>query len=183
MSNHVHVVPRIDLETAATWTPEEVATRWVRLFPATINGEVDTLACRTKEKNLFGNAERLEICRERLRSLAWSCAASTNRSPDAFESIRENAAVFDAHLQWKRHVIAYARDLRVIEKHGNCQNRVIAQSAVPPELHRKRMDIAKLQHRAAKRITQEQSRKRVWRDKAASIQRSNECVRGAAAII
>ena len=71
MSNHVHVVLRIDPETAATWTFEEVATRWVQLFPATINGEVDALACRTKEKHLLGNAERLETCRQRLGSLAW----------------------------------------------------------------------------------------------------------------
>ena len=71
MSNHVHVVVRIDPGTTAAWTSEEVATRWVRLFPATINGEVDALACRTKEQNLLGNAERLEICRQRLGSLAW----------------------------------------------------------------------------------------------------------------
>ena len=71
MSNHVHVVLRIDPSLATTWTDEEVAIRWVRLFPATIHGEVDSLACRTKEQNLLGNAERLEICRQRLGSLAW----------------------------------------------------------------------------------------------------------------
>ena len=44
----------------------------MRLFPATVEGEVDALACRTKEQNLLGNAERLEmICRQRLGSLAW----------------------------------------------------------------------------------------------------------------
>ena len=71
MSNHVHVVLRIDPSLATTWTDEEVAIRWVRLFPATIHGEVDALACRTKEQNLLGNAERLEICRQRLGNLAW----------------------------------------------------------------------------------------------------------------
>ncbi len=71
MSNHVHGVLRIDPGAAATWSAEDVASRWVRLFPATVDGEVDSIACRTKEQNLLGNAERLEICRQRLGSLAW----------------------------------------------------------------------------------------------------------------
>ena len=71
MSNHVHVVLRIDSGAAAMWSPEDVASRWVRLFPATIDGEVDSIACQTKEPNLLGNAERLKTCRQRLGSLAW----------------------------------------------------------------------------------------------------------------
>ena len=46
MSNHVHVVLRIDPVAAATRTDEELAIRWARLFPATVNGEIDALACR-----------------------------------------------------------------------------------------------------------------------------------------
>ena len=53
----------INPETAARWTSEEAATRSVRLFPATLNGEADALACRTKEPNLLGDTEQLEICR------------------------------------------------------------------------------------------------------------------------
>ncbi len=45
MSNHVHVVLRIDPTAAATWADEDVATRWVRLFPAAVDGEVDVLTC------------------------------------------------------------------------------------------------------------------------------------------
>ena len=71
MSNHVHIVVRIDPGAAATWSAEDVASRWVRLFPATINGEIDPIACQAKEQNLLGNAERLETCRQRLGSLAW----------------------------------------------------------------------------------------------------------------
>lgn len=71
MSNHVHVVVRIDPGATADWSPEVIAARWVRLFPATADGEVDPIACQTKEQNLLGNAERLEICRQRLSSLAW----------------------------------------------------------------------------------------------------------------
>ncbi|MBX3698150.1 MAG: hypothetical protein R3F08_06205 [Dokdonella sp.] len=71
MSNHVHVVLRIDPTAAASWSDEDVAMRWVRLFPATMMGEVDEAGCRLKEENLLGNADRLQACRQRLGSLAW----------------------------------------------------------------------------------------------------------------
>ena len=45
MSNHVHVVLRIDPRAAAMWTNEEVAIRWIRLFPLTVIGEVYAIAC------------------------------------------------------------------------------------------------------------------------------------------
>ena len=34
MSNHLHIVVHMSPMTANTWSPEEVATRWVRLYPA-----------------------------------------------------------------------------------------------------------------------------------------------------
>jgi len=71
MSNHVHVVVRIDPGAAAAWSDEEVAERWVRLFPATTDGEVDSQACRLKEQTLLGNSERVAVCRQRLGSLSW----------------------------------------------------------------------------------------------------------------
>ena len=71
MSNHVHVVLRIDPLTAAAWTNDDVAIRWVRLFPATRDGEIDDAGCRLKEQTLLGNADRLAVCRQRLGSLAW----------------------------------------------------------------------------------------------------------------
>ena len=71
MSNHVHVVLRIDPGAAAAWSDEDVAARWIRLFPATTNGEIDYEACRSKEQILLGNAERVALCRQRLGSLSW----------------------------------------------------------------------------------------------------------------
>jgi REP element-mobilizing transposase RayT len=89
MSNHVHVVLRIDPTAAATWTDEEVAMRWVRLFPATIDGEVDDAGCRLKEQTLLGNADRLNTCRQRLGSLAWFMKALNE--PIARRANREDA--------------------------------------------------------------------------------------------
>jgi hypothetical protein len=89
MSNHVHVVLRIDPTAAATWTDEEVVMRWVRLFPATIDGEPDEAGCRTKEQTLLGNADRLIACRQRLGSLAWFMKALNE--PIARRANREDA--------------------------------------------------------------------------------------------
>jgi hypothetical protein len=50
MSNHVHVVVRIDPTAAAAWTDEEVAMRWVRLFPATTDGEPNEAGCRRRNR-------------------------------------------------------------------------------------------------------------------------------------
>ena len=58
MSNHVHVVLRVDPEHAAGWSDEEVARRWVRLFPARMDGEVNAEACRRKAWVLTGNARK-----------------------------------------------------------------------------------------------------------------------------
>ena len=62
----MHVVLRINPLDVTTWSAEDVAIRWVRLFSATVNGEVNPLACRSKEQDLLSTAERLEICRQRL---------------------------------------------------------------------------------------------------------------------
>ncbi|WP_139224784.1 transposase [Dokdonella immobilis] len=66
-----HVVLRIDPDAANPWTDEEVGQRWVRLFPATVDGDIDTAACEVKKHNLPCNADRIKICRQRLGSLAW----------------------------------------------------------------------------------------------------------------
>lgn len=56
MSNHYHVVIRIDAERAASWSEEEVVSRWERLFRLP-PGEV--------------GAENLLKWRERLCSISW----------------------------------------------------------------------------------------------------------------
>jgi hypothetical protein len=89
VSNHVHVVLRVDPLTATEWPNEEVASRWVRLFPATVDGEADDAGCRLKEQTLLGNADRLNACRQRLGSLAWFMKALNE--PIAQRANREDA--------------------------------------------------------------------------------------------
>jgi len=65
MSNHLHVVVETLPETVARWSDDEVAQRWMRLYPrqdqdSEMRGEV-----------LAGNAERIKELRERLSNLSW----------------------------------------------------------------------------------------------------------------
>ena len=66
MSNHVHVVLHMHPATANTWSSEEVARRWVRLFPASTPelGEQKIAA-------IVENPEQIAIYRIRLADVSW----------------------------------------------------------------------------------------------------------------
>jgi len=71
MSNHLHVVVQLDPGAALTWSAEEVAERWVKLFPVRVDGKPDEEANAQRRANLLGDARRLATCRARLASLSW----------------------------------------------------------------------------------------------------------------
>jgi REP element-mobilizing transposase RayT len=71
MSNHVHVVLYMDPQAAKSWTDEEVAERWVRLFPVCVDGSVDERLCREKAQRLQGDPEHMLALRSRLGSVSW----------------------------------------------------------------------------------------------------------------
>jgi len=71
MSNHVHVVIRIDPTVAAVWRAEEVAERWLRLFPVRSYGSVDADGCRVRAALIAANPTLVALYRERLSSLSW----------------------------------------------------------------------------------------------------------------
>lgn len=71
MSNHLHVVVHVDPAVVANWSEEEVAQRWLRLFPVRERGEVDTEACRLRAQVLAGDPVRIAELRQRLSSLSW----------------------------------------------------------------------------------------------------------------
>ena len=71
MSNHLHVVAYVNPATAWSWSPEDVAQRWMRLFPVRSHGEIDAEASRLRAQAMIGNAERIALCRARLASLSW----------------------------------------------------------------------------------------------------------------
>jgi len=71
MSNHYHVVLHIDGDKGDTWSAEEVAERWMRLYHG------DLLSQRFVRGELLTKAERKAVqkriaeWRERLKSISW----------------------------------------------------------------------------------------------------------------
>jgi hypothetical protein len=68
MSNHLHLVLRIDPGETLRWTGDEVAARWVRLFPPREDSDA---AVDAKCQRLLANPERIETLRQRLGNLSW----------------------------------------------------------------------------------------------------------------
>jgi REP element-mobilizing transposase RayT len=71
MSNHVHVVLHVDPQVAEAWSDEEVAERWVRVFPVRMNEAVDEELCQEKARRLQGDPGHMAELRSRLGSLSW----------------------------------------------------------------------------------------------------------------
>jgi REP element-mobilizing transposase RayT len=71
MSNHVHVVLHVDPRVAIAWSDEEVAERWVRLFPVRVDESIDERLCQEKVQRLQDDPERMAELRSRLGSLSW----------------------------------------------------------------------------------------------------------------
>jgi REP element-mobilizing transposase RayT len=66
MSNHLHLVVHMSPATARDWQADEVAARWVKLYPAQ-NAE----ACAQKIAAISENAELVAEYRSRLANLSW----------------------------------------------------------------------------------------------------------------
>lgn len=71
MSNHLHVVTYLNPGVAWAWSPDEVAARWMRLFPVRQNGQIDPEATRLRAQSMAGDPLRIAVCRARLASLSW----------------------------------------------------------------------------------------------------------------
>lgn len=86
MSNHLHLVLQIDPQTTAGWSDDEVAARWVRIFPPRESRES---AVADKCARLIADPIRLRIIRGRLADLSWlmRCLAE----PIARRANREDA--------------------------------------------------------------------------------------------
>ena len=70
MSNHYHLVLRVDAGRAVTWSAKEVAARWSRLYNNAIakkaaNGE----SLNSEEKTILNTA--IPIWRDRLKDISW----------------------------------------------------------------------------------------------------------------
>jgi hypothetical protein len=68
MSNHLHLVLHIDPGEALRWPDDEVAKRWVRLFPPREDSDD---AVEAKRLRLLADPVRIETLRQRLGNLSW----------------------------------------------------------------------------------------------------------------
>ena len=71
MSNHCHVVLRSDPRVAWEWTDRQVAERWLAIFPGSISDRDGPACVERATLALLGNAERLDVIRQRLGSISW----------------------------------------------------------------------------------------------------------------
>jgi hypothetical protein len=71
MSNHLHVVLRTRPDVVKTWSDEEVATRWLKLFPGKRLEEHLGDPTQWDIQRVCGDAKRLKEIRRRLSDVSW----------------------------------------------------------------------------------------------------------------
>ncbi len=72
MSNHLHVVLRSRPDVVATWSDDEAARRWLRLYPGRrLEDDSAEEPTDAELKVITGNAERLAEVRRRLSDVSW----------------------------------------------------------------------------------------------------------------
>lgn len=71
MDNHLHALLRLDSRRAAGWSDEEVARRWLLLFPLRgVEGQALTVS-ETRVRELMADTDALAKARQRLSDLSW----------------------------------------------------------------------------------------------------------------
>jgi hypothetical protein len=71
VSNHTHIVLSVDPQSIYDWTDDEVADRWLRLFPGAMAKASSDEQKHRVRMGLLSTPERLREIRERLSSLSW----------------------------------------------------------------------------------------------------------------
>lgn len=71
MSNHYHLVIEVDPQASSSWTADEVARRWLDLFPPQADASDAHNLLQRRRDLLVTDAARLALCRQRLGSLSW----------------------------------------------------------------------------------------------------------------
>lgn len=71
LDNHLHVLCRLDPETAKTWTDEEVVRRWIAVYPPRTLNFDDPATVEHWVKQHAKDSKRVERLRARLADLGW----------------------------------------------------------------------------------------------------------------
>ncbi len=71
MSNHIHLILRNRPDVVAAWTDEEVALRWLRVFPGRRLDEQLAEPTENDVRSLAQNSQKMLSVRERLSDISW----------------------------------------------------------------------------------------------------------------
>jgi len=71
LSNHLHLILRTRPDVIATWWDEEVAIRWLKIFPSRRLDELLAEPTQTDVETLVANKERKAIVKARLSDPSW----------------------------------------------------------------------------------------------------------------
>jgi REP element-mobilizing transposase RayT len=71
LSNHIHLILRNRPDVVASWSDEEVALRWLRVFPGRQLDEQLAEPTQNDVQALAGNAARIQVIRLRLSDISW----------------------------------------------------------------------------------------------------------------
>jgi len=71
LDNHLHVLVRLDQETAAGWSDEEVVRRWGRLFPPRDKSRQPLPVSNAWVEDRLKHPDWVATARARLQSLSW----------------------------------------------------------------------------------------------------------------
>lgn len=71
MSNHIHLILRNRPDVVSKWSDQEVALRWLRVFPGRRMDEQLAEPTTTDVLALAGNSERMQVIRSRLSDISW----------------------------------------------------------------------------------------------------------------
>lgn len=71
MSNHMHLILRNRPDVVAAWTDQEVAIRWLRVFPGRRLEEHLAEPTQSDVQMLVNQPERMAVIRQRLSDISW----------------------------------------------------------------------------------------------------------------
>ena len=71
MSNHYHIVLYLDPKAPEQWTDEQVAERWLKVYPSRLDKPENTQLRAMKKLAIMDNPEWLTQYRKRLGDLSW----------------------------------------------------------------------------------------------------------------
>jgi len=71
VSNHTHIVLSVDPQAVSDWTDEQVADRWLRVFPGAMAHASTDEQKQGVRMGFLSTPERLNEVRDRLGSLSW----------------------------------------------------------------------------------------------------------------